>query len=317
MVSFGGFLGKDKTMKKILVMGIAAVAAMTMTEAQALTLKEASAKVAEAAETPATMADVMKQLSKEDQIKFLASVNEAIEAMPVPAADKVAMAVQANQAAIKAAPAANRADLMAEMFATASLESLAVINENFSAVLFDPAKPLSAEAKADVATQIMKAIENRTAQSDVSDADKRNAAAVLMFTRADASLKDTLLAGKEDAEKTSKWVDAAVNLNNYKWLTGSSDAAALKPSVLPSAPDALSGALLADLAAPADQTAFTDALLDATQYALPDQAMDFGLNRIPRTMNKENKWYNGYQRGDKVSDHGWREPQPYFGQGTF
>lgn len=307
-------------MKKILTMGMAAVVAMAATDAMALTLKEASEKVAEAAEAPATMADVMGQLAKEDQLKFLASVNEAIEGMPVPTEDKVAMAVQANQAAIKSVPAADRVDMMAEMFATASLDALAAISEQFAAVLFDPAKQITAEAKAKVAERIMAAVESRVAKSDVADADKRIAAAVLMFTRADSSLKDALLAGKEDAEKMSNWVDAAIGLNNYKWLTGTSTGtstgtgdAATAPalSVLQAAPANFSGALLADLAAPAGQTSFTDAVLDPTQYALPDAGMDYGLNRIPRTMNKENKWYNGYKRGESA-----QESWGYYGQST-
>lgn len=298
-------------MKKILVVGIAAVAAMAMTEAQALTLKEASAKVAEAAEKPATMADVMKQLSKEDQVKFLASVNESIASMPVSDEDKLAMSVQANQAAVKAAPAANRTDLLAEMFATASLDSLAVLNENFAAALFDPAKPLSAEAKADVAQKIMDAVTARTAQ-DPATADKRNSAAVLMFARADEGLKDKLLEGKDQAVKNN--VETSLKYNDYKWLTGTS--APLPASVYPAAPIALSGAILADLAAPAGQTTFTDALLDPTQYALPESSADYGMQRVPRTTNKENKWYNGYKRGDKTTEDGGREPAPYFGQRT-
>ena len=132
-------------MKKILMMGIAAIAAMAMTDARALSLTDAGAKVPEAAEKPATMAEVMNQLSEADQLKFLATVNEAIAKMPISEDEKVARYVEANTAAVKAA--ANRTAMLAEIFATASPAALAVINEKFAPAIFDPSKQLSAEEK--------------------------------------------------------------------------------------------------------------------------------------------------------------------------
>ena len=90
-------------MKKILMMGIAAIAAMAMTDARALSLTDAGAKVPEAAEKPATMAEVMNQLSEADQLKFLATVNEAIAKMPISEDEKVARYVEANTAAVRPA----------------------------------------------------------------------------------------------------------------------------------------------------------------------------------------------------------------------
>ena len=281
-------------MKKILMMGIAAIAAMAMTDARALSLTDAGAKVPEAAEKSATMAEVMKQLSEADQLKFLATVNEAIAKMPISEDEKVARYVEANTAAVKAA--ANRTAMLAEIFATASPAALAVINEKFAPAIFDPSKQLSAEEK---------------------DAEKRNAAAILMFTRADAGLKDALLANEANGEQMSKWIDASVKGGSYKWLVGSGEAVnKAVASVMQTAPDALSGMVLADMAAAGTDAPFSDAVMDANQYALPPPMNDYGLNRIPRTLNKENKWYNGAQRGDKTSEDDRREPSPYFGQGT-
>lgn len=302
-------------MKKILMMGIAAIAAMAMTDARALSLTDAGAKVPEAAEKPATMAEVMNQLSEADQLKFLATVNEAIAKMPISEDEKVARYVEANTAAVKAA--ANRTAMLAEIFATASPAALAVINEKFAPAIFDPSKQLSAEEKKTAAEAIMKVIESRTAESEVKDAEKRNAAAVLMFTRADAGLKDALLANEANGEQMSKWIDASVKGGSYKWLVGSGEAVnKAVASVMQTAPDALSGMVLADMAAVGTDAPFSDAVMDANQYALPPPMNDYGLNRIPRTLNKENKWYNGAQRGDKTSEDDRREPSPYFGQGT-
>ncbi len=291
-------------MKKILMVGIAAVAAMAVSEVRAMELKEAGGKVAEAAEKPSTMADVMSQLSKEDQVKFLASVNASIQDMPVSDEEKVEKSVQANQAAIVAAPKENRSEVLAEVFATASLASLAVLNENFAEAIKDSLK--SSESKEGVAKEVMSTIESRTAKSDVSDADKRNAAAVLMFTRADESLKEPLLAGKPNAEQAGNWVSASYEHGNYKWLTGSSETTETAPiSVLPPAPIALVAG-----AVPSTETAVSGALLDPTQYALPETSMDYGLQRIPRTMNAEEKWYNASRRGNN-------EPRPYDRQSTY
>lgn len=303
-------------MKKILVMGIAAIAAMAMTDARALSLTDAGAKVPEAAEKPATMAEVMKQLSEEDQLKFLATVNEAIEKMPISEEEKVSRYVEANIAAVKAAT--NRNAMMAEMFATASPAALAVLNETFADAIFNPAKQLSAEAKQTAAEAIMKAVEARTAQAEVKDAEKRNAAAALMLVRAEAGLKDALLAKEANGEQMSKWIDASVKGGSYKWLVGSGEAVnkAVAAAIAQMAPDALSGMVLSDVAAAGTDTPFTDAVMDANQYALPLPMNDYGLSRIPRTLNKENKWYNGAQRGDKTSEDDRREPAPYFGQGT-
>lgn len=292
-------------MKKILMAGMAAIAALAVAEARAMSLQEAGEKVIEAAENPTTLAGVLKELSEEDQLKFLATLNESIEKMPVSEEEKVAKAVDANTAAVRAA--ANRTAMIAEVFATASPAALAVINEKFAPAIFDPALQLSADKKAAAAAQIMKSVESRTAQAGVTDAEKRNAAAVLMFTRASEDLKEPLLAEKENAEQVSKWIDASVKLNNYKWLVGSKDVN-LTASMMMMAPDVLSGAYLADLTA--EGTPFVDAMLDANQYALPLPMNDYGLSRIPRSMNKEDKWYSGAQRGDGTGDSGLPRPQP-------
>ena len=113
------------------------------------------------------MAEVMKQLSEADQLKFLATVNEAIAKMPISEDEKVARYVEANTAAVKAA--ANRTAMLAEIFATASPAALAVINEKFAPAIFDPSKQLSAEEKKTAAEAIMKVIESTVDGEEVEE----------------------------------------------------------------------------------------------------------------------------------------------------
>ena len=85
-------------MKKILMIGIAALASVAM--AQELSLADASSKIGEAAGNPATMTSLMKQLKAGDQAAFVARVNQTIDAMPGSASEKAAAYLTANSAAL-------------------------------------------------------------------------------------------------------------------------------------------------------------------------------------------------------------------------
>ena len=67
-------------MKKIMMIGIAALATMAM--AQEMSLADASGQLDAAAGNPATMTSITKQLSASDQVTFLARVNASIDALP-------------------------------------------------------------------------------------------------------------------------------------------------------------------------------------------------------------------------------------------
>lgn len=308
-------------MKKILMTGIAAVAAFVAVGARGMTLAEAAAKVADAAESPSAMASVMKELSAEDQVKFLASVNGAIEKMPVSEADKAEKFLAANKAAMQNAAKGNLSTLLAETYATVPLSALTVINERFAADLFNRSadgKRVSDEMMKSNALVAVEAVKDRTAKGDVSNSDKRNAFAALTFIRASegspADLRDALLAGLP-AEAKSEWIPAALGEGepaSYDAILGGEGApnAEAVSSILPQAPASLTGALAADLSGVVDDngkttSAFTDAVLDPNQYALPSSSSDFGLTmRIPRTQNKDNPWYNGAKRGENKGEGG-------------
>lgn len=302
-------------MKKLMVIGVAVFATMAMAQDKTISLAEANVQIAEAAESSDTMASVMKQLSAADQVKFLSQVNAAISKQPGSPTEKAAKYLAVNSAALKNAKKDNVPALLAETYATVPPEALTVINERFAADLFnrsaDPSKPVTDAQFEKIATDTMKTIQARNATAD--NAGVRDTFAALMFIRASngtpADLTDKLVANMTDpnAIKYAKdeWIPPALD-KDYEPMLGASDAG--------SAPNvgevlAISGlmstqALLADLGN--GNTDFMSAI-GSGSGGLDGMAMfsdDSGLTRVPRSMNKENKYYGGYRRGDTPSDEG-------------
>ena len=180
-------------MKKAII-GFAAFAALAATSVSAMSLADASAKVGEAAKDPKTMSQVVKQLSKDDQVAFLAKVNAAIDGLNAPLADKTKLYVEAAMAAFESVSPDNRAAMLAEIYATSSLESLTVLNESLGGKVADGSKP---EEVKKVAVDTMKIIQARNAGD--GNEGVRDGFAALMFIRSSngkpADLRETLISG--------------------------------------------------------------------------------------------------------------------------
>ena len=301
-------------MKKLMVIGVAALVTMAMAQDKTISYADASVQIAEAAESADTMASVMKQLSAADQVKFLSKVNAAIAKQPGSPTENAAKFLAVNSAALKSAKKDNLIALLAETFATVPPEALTVINERFAADLFnrsaDPSKPLSDAQFEKVATDTMKAIQARDASAD--NAGVRDTFAALMFLRASngtpADLADKLVANMTDANAIKyakdEWIPPALNDKNYEPMLGASDAG--------SAPDV--GAVLAISGLMTTQALLADLGNVGTEFmscvgsgsgGLGGLAMfsdDSGLTRVPRSLNKENKYYGGYRRGEKPEE---------------
>ena len=306
-------------MKKIMMIGIAALASVAL--AQELSLADASSKAGDAASNPATMTALTKQLGAADQVAFLARVNQTIDAMPGSAADKAATYLNANTAALKGAAKGNVMALLAEVFATVPPEALTVINESFAANLFnrtaDATKTYTDEEFVQRALAAMADIQKRNDAAD--NAGVRDTFAVLMFLRASngspADLANTLTE-KFDAKTQelarNEWIPPALNDRNYDPMLGAAGAGEQPEAaqVLRLAGPQVSAALLADLSA-GDVVGMpnTSSMFDTGLYGIPAMSEDNALNRVPRTMDKSAKYYGGYRRGDTPS-----EPDGYMGQ---
>ena len=228
-------------MKRILIVVLMVLAGLAVNAAQAskkISLAEARGSIDRAVENPNKMTELMKGLSAEDQKQFLADVNKAISDMPGSAEEKTALFLNANSAAMRAAEPGNLKTLVAEVFATVPPESLTVIAERFAIDLFNrDAAGTDKYSDAEftkVATETMKVVNERTAQTDNGSA--RSAFAIIMFIRASNSsipeLTDTLIdtLQHDDAKEMARneWVPSALGKDGrtqgYEPLLASADA---------------------------------------------------------------------------------------------
>lgn len=204
-------------MKKMMAFGVLAVAVAV--GAQQVPLTDACARIGEAISNPAVMSSTVRGLSAADQLKFIAQVNAAIAKMPGSAEMRAAAAVDANRAAVSGAQKGSLTSMLAEVFATAPLEALPVINEVFASDLFNrasnPSVSYTDEQFVDLAKKSVEAIAARNA--DVDNGAVRTGFAILMFVRASngspASLPDMLAeALPQDVRNTAKteWFPAAL-----------------------------------------------------------------------------------------------------------
>lgn len=149
-------------------------------------LQAARTRIDAAAKDPKVMESVMKTLNAKDQITFVAEVNAAIADMTGSAEEKSVMAVNTTKAALRAATAGNTANVLAEVFATAPVETLGAISESVGEDLKrssdNTASGMNNADYAKVAEAVVKKIAERS--QDSSDSDVRSAFGVAMMTKA-------------------------------------------------------------------------------------------------------------------------------------
>lgn len=203
-----------------------------------ISLADARGRIDRAIENPKVMADTMRGLSAEDQKQFLADVNKAISDMPGSVEEKSALFLNANSAALRSAAEGNLKTLVAEVFATVPPESLTVIAERFAIDLFNRdaggAGKYTDQQFTQIATETMKAVNERTAETDNGSA--RSAFAIIMFIRASNSsipeladaLIDTLQHDDAKEMARSEWIPSALGKDGrtqgYEPLLASADA---------------------------------------------------------------------------------------------
>lgn len=239
-------------MKKLLVMMALVTAGTVVAQAQSaaeklaangtqLSLADARGKIDKAVESPAVMTEIMKRLSAEDQVKFLADVNKAIGDMPASPEEKTAKFLNVNHAALTAAQKGNTTALLAEVFATVSPDALPVISERFAIDLVNRAANPNVTYTDDqfkkLATEVMNKINDRTEETD--NGSVRSTFAILMFGRASNLTGDSLdkfqdglvdTLKHDDAKELAReeWIPAATSKDgseqNYEPLLASADA---------------------------------------------------------------------------------------------
>lgn len=205
--------GKIVDMMKKTLKVLFAVAGLTVSAA--MPRSEWHAKIGECVLDPVVLKTTISQLSSADKPAFLAEVNEAISKMPGSAEMKSAKFLLANRAAVAGAGSADRAVVLAEVFATVPPEDLTVIIEEFSKSEFSrPATMDDSQYTKIVASAISKIVQ-RCSSSELGNV--RSAIAGLMFvksagTAAEQAQKIVVDALPADSrnEAVNSWYPAAL-----------------------------------------------------------------------------------------------------------
>ena len=203
-----------------------------------ISLAEARSRIDQVIASPEMMSETMKQLTAEDQTKFLADVNKAVNAMPGFTGEKTALFVSLNLAAVASAEKGNSAALIAESFATVSPAALPAISEHFASDLLSRTSKSGAEMSdaqfEKIALNTMAIINERC--EDTDNGSPRATFAILMFVRASGGTSETLVEHlvdtlkHEDAKQlaSKEWIPAALGKeggeSNYEPLLAAADA---------------------------------------------------------------------------------------------
>ena len=258
--------------KNLIKCGVAMIAAMLAVasfaqeqesnETENMSLVEARAKIGDAIKDPELLAAMMKDMSSTNQVQFVAEVNAAIAKMPGSSEEKTAIALNANKAALKSAAPGNVANVLAEVYATAPVESLGIISESLGADMFnrdaDPSQAYTDEQFTAIAEAVVKKVSERTA--NVEDGGARSVFAAMMMVNASNgsidnlgnTLAESLPADVREVAK-NEWLPAASGENkDYTDILGNTASEPEPPAavvVLQMSGPQMLDAMLADVAA--------------------------------------------------------------------
>ena len=299
----------NNMMKKFLVACSAtAMAAVAMAAAKTIQLADARAEIESAVSDPAKVTSLMSQLSAADQQTFLADVNATIAKLPASGEERAKLLLDANRAALKVATKDTAADLLAVTYATATPEALTIINEEFAKDVVsrsaDPSHSYTDEQFAAIASNMVSKVAERTAGLD--DAAARNAFAAMTFLRASngtpEGLADQLVAAtgageKEAALMKNEWLPEALgDPSSYESILGYIGAGQAPQRLLTlSISDPLASETLLWL--------IGSGMTDTSEIFTPEDGvsvsvgdLDRQLTRVPRTTNRNLRWYPRYTR---------------------
>ena len=204
-------------------------------------LQAARTQIDQAAKDPKVMERVMKTLNAKDQVTYVGEVNAAIADMKGSAEEKAIMTVNVTKAALRSAAEGNTANVLAEVFATAPVETLGAVSESVAQDLKrssdNATSGMSNADYAKVAEAVVKKIAERSKTS--SDGDVRSAFGVAMMTKGSevsdvaevAGMADTLssaagIADTQVAEDVKSDLTTAAETgtqSNYETLISNAD----------------------------------------------------------------------------------------------
>ena len=316
-------------MKKILMAMVAAAGAFLLSAE--MPRSEWHAKVGDCAQNPNMLKETISQLSSADKTAFLAEVNAAIDKMPGSTDVKTAKFLAANRAAVAGAGAADRADVLAEVYATVPPEALTVINEEFAKNEFARPSTMTDDEYTNIVAQTMTKITQRTASAESGAV--RAGFAGLMFIRAAGTASDATtdavvssLPSDVQGDAKNSWFPSALAENpSYDPILAPAQAGD-EPNpqvVLDIAPPQQGDSMLSDLQSGKTGSGETagqgTGVPGSSDPASATDPQNNSLSGAPRDRieNPESPYYQGKNRGDKTPSESapTPEPVPYRGQG--
>lgn len=304
-------------MKKILMAMVAAAGAFLLSAE--MPRSEWHAKVGDCAQDPNMLKETISQLSSADKTAFLAEVNAAIDKMPGSTDVKAAKFLAANRAAVAGAGAADRADVLAEVYATVPPEALTVINEEFAKNEFARPATMTEDEFTNIVAQTMTKITQRTASAESGAV--RAGFAGLMFIRAAGTSTDAIT----DAVVSSLPADVQGDARNSWFPAALSDTPSYDPILAPAqagdepspqvvlaiAPPQKVDSMLVDLQAgktdPGDNTRSpSTGIPGATDPASASDPQNNSLSGVPRdrVQDPQSSYYKGKNRGSGTGESG-------------
>lgn len=175
-------------MKKMIFMSmlLGAGVAFSAVAPAAKSLVDARSEIGAAITDPGKVTAMMKSLSPQDQVAYVAALNAAIAKYPGSSEERAAVSLNVNSAAVLGAAKGNLKSVVAEVFATASLESLPVIHSQFAEKFFNrslnTATTYTDAQFIKIAGEVMKTVNARV--ETVDNGDLRSGFAALMFLKA-------------------------------------------------------------------------------------------------------------------------------------
>lgn len=297
-------------MNKLMVVAATTLFAVSL---NAMSLAEARGKTDAVISNPSEMTSVVQQLSAADQKSFVADVNAAIAKLPGSAEEKSAKVANVARAALKGASKSNAKDLealVAEIYATAPVESLCNLNEDLAKDVFnrsgDPKKTYTDDQFAGIAKSLVSAVNSRVAGTE--DADVRGGFASLMMIRASNGSPESLAADlaatlgeSADTAKNEWFPEALRKPANYDPM--------LAGTTVEKAPDSRFVTALAGVQR-------SDALLSSF-YEGAAAATANGIDGFGDMSKVQSFDHDVFTRPRTMEDLPWNPdpgPKPYFGQ---
>ena len=313
-------------MKKIL-MAMVAVAGAFLLSAE-MPRSEWHAKVGDCAQDPNMLKETISQLSSADKTAFLAEVNAAIDKMPGSTDVKAAKFLAANRAAVAGAGAADRADVLAEVYATVPPEALTIINEEFAKSEFARPATMTDDEYTNIVAQTMTKITQRMASAESGAV--RAGFAGLMFIRAaggaaDATMDAVVSALPSDVQGDARnsWFPSALAATpSYDPILAPAQAGE-EPNpqvVLDISPSQKVESMLGDLQAgktdPGETTHAGTGVPGSNDPTSSSDPQSNGLSGGPRDriQDPESEYYKGKDRGANGEGPVTPEPIPYKNQ---